>query len=124
MKTHDSQPRISRLLVVHGLIRLGAAIVLIIAPGLIPRTVGSELDPRADLIAYLLAGAEIGFSVPSFAGSRVSNARALGSLCGGHSFLRIFGHFGRYTPTFAEGVLWFWAMPPHGWRPLPSLPLR
>jgi hypothetical protein len=65
------------LLVVHGCITLAAAIVLAVAPGLIPGVVGIDLEPNADLLAYLLAGAEFGLAVLSFGGSRLGDARAL-----------------------------------------------
>jgi hypothetical protein len=64
------------LLVIHGFITLAAAIVLTLAPGLIPGTVGIHLEPSADLLAYLLAGAEFALAVLSF-GSRLSDAQAL-----------------------------------------------
>ena len=48
------------LLVVHGFITLAAAIVLTVAPGLIPGVVGIVLEPSAYLLVYLLAGAEFG----------------------------------------------------------------
>lgn len=65
------------LLVVHGFITLAAGFVLAIAPGLIPSAVGIHLDPSADVIAYLLAGAEIGLAVVSFGGARLTDPRAL-----------------------------------------------
>ena len=65
------------LLVVHGCITLAAAIVLTVAPGLIPGVVGIHLEPSADVLAYLLAGAEFGLAVLSFGGSRLSDAHAL-----------------------------------------------
>lgn len=65
------------LLVVHGCITLAAAIVLAVAPGLIPGVVGIQLEPDADLLAYLLAGAEFGLAVLSFGGVRLSDVRAL-----------------------------------------------
>ena len=65
------------LLVVHGCITLAAAIVLAVAPGLIPGLVGIHLEPSAYLLVYLLAGAEFGLAVLSFGGSRLSDARAL-----------------------------------------------
>jgi hypothetical protein len=68
---------VTRLLVVHGFITLSAGIVLAVAPGLIPSAVGIRLEPRAYLVAYLLAGAEIGFAVLSFGGSRTTDARTL-----------------------------------------------
>jgi hypothetical protein len=65
------------LLVVHGCITLAAGLVLTIAPSLIPSVVGIYLVPSAYVLAYLLAGAEFGFSVLSFGGSRLTDARAL-----------------------------------------------
>jgi hypothetical protein len=65
------------LLLVHGLITLAAAIVLAVDPGLIPSVVGIHLGRDADLVAFLLAGAEFGFAVLSFGGSRLTDARAL-----------------------------------------------
>ena len=65
------------LLLVHGLITLAAAVVLAVDPGLIPSIVGIRLERNADLVAYLLAGAEFGFAVLSFGGSRLSDERAL-----------------------------------------------
>jgi hypothetical protein len=68
---------LSTLLVVHGVITLAAGIVLTVAPGLIPSAVGIHLEPSADLLAYLLAGAEIGIAVLSFGGSRLTDPQAL-----------------------------------------------
>jgi hypothetical protein len=65
------------LLVVHGFITAAAGLVLTIAPSLIPSVVGIHLAPSAYVLAYLLAGAEFGFSVLSFGGSRLTDARAL-----------------------------------------------
>lgn len=65
------------LLVVHGCITLAAAIVLTVAPGLIPGVVGIDLEPSAYVLVYLLAGAEFGLAVLSFGGSRLSDVRAL-----------------------------------------------
>jgi len=66
-----------RLLVVHGFITLAAAIVLAVAPGVIPAVVGIHFGPSANLIAYLLAGAEFGFAVLSFGGSRLVDPQGL-----------------------------------------------
>src|SRR5580704_15201882 len=66
-----------RLLVIHGFITLAAGVVLIAAPDLIPSTVGIRLEPSAFMLAYLLAGAEIGLAVLSFGGSRIAEPRAL-----------------------------------------------
>jgi hypothetical protein len=65
------------LLVIHGGITMAAGIVLSVAPGLIPAVVGIHLEPNANVLAYLLAGAEFGFAVLSFGASRLTDARAL-----------------------------------------------
>jgi len=65
------------LLLVHGFITLAAGVVLAVAPGLIPGTVGVHLEPSAYLMAYLLAGAEFGLATLSFGGSRLTDPRAL-----------------------------------------------
>ena len=65
------------LLIVHGFITLAAGVVLVVAPGLIPGTVGVPLEPSAYLVAYLLAGAEFGLATLSFGGSRLTDPRAL-----------------------------------------------
>jgi hypothetical protein len=62
---------------VHGFITLAAGIVLAVAPGAIPGTVGIHLEPSAYLVAYLLAGAEFGFAILSFGGSRLTDLRGL-----------------------------------------------
>ena len=69
--------RLRILLVVHGLITMAAGSVLVVAPGLIPAIVGIHLDASANVVAYLLAGAEFGFAVLSLGGSRLTDARAL-----------------------------------------------
>jgi hypothetical protein len=68
---------LSTLLVIHGFVMLIAGIVLAVAPSLIPSVVGIDLEPNAYLVAYLLAGAEIGFAVLSFGGSRITDRRSL-----------------------------------------------
>ncbi len=65
------------LLVVHGFITFAAGIVLAVAPSLIPSVIGIHLDPAANVVVYLLAGAEFGLAVLSFGGSRLTDPRAL-----------------------------------------------
>jgi hypothetical protein len=65
------------LLLLHGFVTLAAGVVLVVDPGLIPHVVGITLDPHANLVAYLLAGAEFGFAVLSFGGSRIAEPHAL-----------------------------------------------
>lgn len=73
----DQHKGLRILFVVHGLITLAAAVVLTVAPGLIPSVVGIHFDSSSNLVAYLLAGAEFGFAVLSFGGSRLTDVRAL-----------------------------------------------
>ena len=72
-----------KLLIIHGVITLAAAIVLAVSPGLIPRMAGVRLAPDADLLAYLLAGAEFGIAFLSFSGSRLADPQALRLIAGG-----------------------------------------
>jgi hypothetical protein len=65
------------LLVIHGLITVAASIVLTVAPGLLPSVIGVHLEPSANVVVYLLAGAELGFAVLSFGGSRLKDPQAL-----------------------------------------------
>ncbi|GLQ45840.1 hypothetical protein GCM10007862_08910 [Dyella lipolytica] len=65
------------LLIAHGLVTLAAAVVLVIAPSLIPSIIGIHLEQNAHVIAYLLAGAEFGIAVLSFGGSRLTDPQAL-----------------------------------------------
>lgn len=65
------------LLLVHGLVTLAAALVLIIAPGFIPGLIGIGLPASANLVAYLLAAAELALAVLSLGGSRLADPIAL-----------------------------------------------
>ncbi|GFZ98290.1 hypothetical protein GCM10011408_18610 [Dyella caseinilytica] len=71
-----------KLLMVHGVVTLAAAIVLAFSPGLIPRVAGVQLAPQAYLLAYLLAGAEFGIAFLSFGGSQLTDPRALRLIAG------------------------------------------
>jgi hypothetical protein len=68
---------LERLLFVHGWVTLAAGLVLIARPQFIPGTVGIHIEPNAYLLAYLLAGTELGFAVLSFGGSRLADRAAL-----------------------------------------------
>jgi len=58
------------LLVIHAVITLAAGVVLVLAPGAIPGTIGIELSPGSFLICYLLAGAEFAIAFLSAYGAR------------------------------------------------------
>ena len=72
-----------KLLIIHGVITLAAAIVLAVSPGLIPGAAGVRLEPNAYLLAYLLAGAEFGIAFLSFGGGWLTDPRALRMIAGG-----------------------------------------
>lgn len=60
------------LFLAHGVVTAAAGVVLIVAPGLIPSTVGIALTPPQYLLPFLLAGAELGVAVISFAATRLT----------------------------------------------------
>lgn len=68
---------LSRLLLAHGLLTLAAAVVLVVAPALIPRAVGVRLDAGGRLLAYLLGAAELGIAVLSLGARRLTDVAAL-----------------------------------------------
>jgi hypothetical protein len=74
---------------VHGVITLAAAIVLAVAPGLIPSTVGIELPPDGDLLAFLLAGCEFGVAVVSLGAATLSDGRAIRVIAVGFAALHL-----------------------------------
>jgi hypothetical protein len=71
-----------KLLILHGVITLAAAVVLAVSPGLIPSMAGVSLTPDAYLLAYLLSGAEFGIAFVSFGGSRLADPGALRMIAG------------------------------------------
>ncbi|MCW3122761.1 MAG: hypothetical protein JWQ38_2253 [Flavipsychrobacter sp.] len=68
---------LSRLLLFHAIITLAAGVVLIVAPQLIPGTVGIHLPHDAYLLCYLLAGSELGLAAMSFYGRSLNDVKAL-----------------------------------------------
>jgi acyl dehydratase len=67
-----------RLLLLHGLVTLAAALVLIVRPALIPGIAGVALTgPGATFLACLLAAAELGVAVLSLGAARLVDPRAL-----------------------------------------------
>jgi hypothetical protein len=67
-----------RLLLLHGLLTLAAAVVLIVRPALIPAIAGFPLEGSgARLLADLLGAAELGIAVLSLGAARLADRRAL-----------------------------------------------
>lgn len=67
---------------VHGVVTIAAAVVLAVAPAAIPATVGIMLDREAHLLAYLLAGAELGIGVLSLGAARLRDPGAIRLIAG------------------------------------------
>ena len=68
---------LSRLFLFHAFITVGAGVVLLAAPGLIPGMVGIHLEPDAYLGCYFIAAAELGFAALSWQAARLTDAPAL-----------------------------------------------
>lgn len=66
-----------QLFTLHAIATLAAAIVLVLAPTAIPRTVGIIIMPSAFLLCYLLAAAELCIGVVSWGARELTDAKAL-----------------------------------------------
>ena len=66
------------VLIVHGIITIAAAIVLAVAPDVIPATVGIELDSDGFLLSYFLAAAELAIAMLSLGATRLTDQAAVG----------------------------------------------
>jgi peptidoglycan/LPS O-acetylase OafA/YrhL len=65
------------LLIIHAVITLAAAIVLVIAPALIPKTVDIEIAHDQYLLSYFLGAAELGIAYLSFQSRKIKDRYAL-----------------------------------------------
>ena len=68
---------LSKLFIIHSLITLGAGIVLIVTPQLIPGTVDIHLEKNSYLICYLLGATEIALAFLSYFAKNISDLNAL-----------------------------------------------
>ena len=68
-------PRLAERIVfiVHGVVTIAAAILLAVFPGMIPATVGIAMDQVDDLLAYLLAAAELCIGLLSLGAARMED---------------------------------------------------
>lgn len=73
----------------HGIVTLAAAVALVVAPGLIPATVGIELPPGGALLAYLLAGCELGVAVISLGAATLTDPRSIRVIAAGFAALHL-----------------------------------
>ncbi|MET1053539.1 MAG: hypothetical protein ABWX65_12960 [Mycetocola sp.] len=69
VRSRDGHLRPGRLtqvvFIVHGLVTFAAAIVLVAVPGLIPATIGVDLEASHYVLSYFLAAAELAIAVLS-----------------------------------------------------------
>lgn len=65
------------LFLLHGIITLAAAVVLIVAPALIPATVAIPVTPDQYLLCYFLGAAEGAIAFLSFESRKIKDAAAL-----------------------------------------------
>jgi hypothetical protein len=65
------------LFTVHAILTVAAGLVLVIAPGAIPRTVGIIVPPAAFLVCYLLAAAELCIGVISWGARKLADTQAI-----------------------------------------------
>ncbi len=70
-----------KLLIIHALITFAAGIVLIFSPQLIPGTVGIQIDPKANLLCYLLGTSEVSMAVLSYYSTTLKDTKALRLVC-------------------------------------------
>jgi hypothetical protein len=62
---------LSRLFIIHAVITFAAGVVLIVAPQVIPATVGITLDKSAYLLCYLLGASELCMAYLSYRGRQL-----------------------------------------------------
>lgn len=72
-------PRLAERIVfiVHGVATIAAAILLAVFPGMIPATVGIAMDRVDDLLAYLLAAAELCIGLLSLGAARMEDVYSI-----------------------------------------------
>ena len=72
---------LNRLLLVHAVVTLAAGMLLVVAPAVIPGTVGIQLNPNASLLSYLLGAAEISLAVLSYFGRKLTDRQGRQLVC-------------------------------------------
>ncbi len=65
------------LLVIHAIVTFAAAVVLIVEPSLIPKTVNIEVNHDQYLLSYFLGAAELGIAYLSFQSRNIKDKYAL-----------------------------------------------
>lgn len=68
---------LNNLLSIHAVITLAAGVLLIVAPKVIPATVGIDLRPNAYLLSYFLGAAEVAFAYLSWFARNIKEQASL-----------------------------------------------
>lgn len=68
---------LARLFVLHAVITFAAGIVLVVAPAMIPSTVGIHMDASAYLVCYMLGVSELALSFLSYRSRKLADVDAL-----------------------------------------------
>jgi hypothetical protein len=66
-----------KLLIIHAFIMLAAGVVLVLAPNIIPLTVGIHVDPHSYLLCYFLGTSEFAFAFLSYYARTLRDIEAL-----------------------------------------------
>jgi hypothetical protein len=70
-------PWVRIVFVIHGIVTAAAAVVLIVAPQVIPLAIGIHLPREANLVSYLLGAVELGVAVLSVAAAWLADSPAV-----------------------------------------------
>ena len=68
---------VAKLLLIHAIVTFAAGVVLLVAPDLIPRTVGIRVDSGVYLVCYLLGTSEMGLATLSYSSRTLKDAQGL-----------------------------------------------
>lgn len=68
---------VAKLLLIHAIVTFAAGVVLLVAPDLIPRTVGIRVDSGVYLVCYLLGTSEMGLATLSYSSRTLKDAQSL-----------------------------------------------
>lgn len=101
-----------RVFVVHAVVVFAASIVLVVAPSVIPATVGIVLEPKAYLLSYFLAAAELGLAFLSFGARDLTDPRAVRLVVrsfvvfhGATALLEVYAQRNHFEPVLVVNVL-------------------
>lgn len=75
--SHTNEKTLKSLLIFHGLITFAAAVVLIVVPNAIPKTVDIYISSKEYLLCYFLGAAEFCIAFLSFFARKIEDKKAL-----------------------------------------------